>query len=115
MQFLLLIYHNEKHWMSLPKEVRSGVYQDYRAFADNIVKNGSYREGGELEPSSSGFIVRVNENKIVVSEGPFDQTKQQVAGFFLIETNVVDDAIAIAAQIPGARDGAVEVRAVRIG
>ena len=115
MLFLLLIYHDEGHWTSLPGDVRAGVYKDYRAFAEKTAKDGSYREGGELEASSFAVMVRVRNGITATSRGPSEERREQLAGFFLIEAADIDTAIAIAAQIPGARDGCVEVRAVRAG
>jgi hypothetical protein len=115
MLFLLLIHHDEGHWISLPDGVRAGVYKDYRAFAEKTTKDGSYREGGELETSSSAVVVRVRNGITATSGGPFEERREQLAGFFLIEAADIDAAIAIAAQIPGARDGSIEVRAVRAG
>ena len=112
MQFLLLVYHDEKWWMSLSDALRAAVYEDYRTFVEKITNSGAYREGGELELSSTACTVRIRNGSTETCQVSYNPAREQLAGFFLIDANVLDDAIAIAAQIPAAHGGSIEVRAV---
>jgi hypothetical protein len=113
MEFMLLIYHQERSWLSLPDESRSSIYKEYRDLAANLSQAGKQKAGGEFEPTLTAVTVRVRSGKRETTRGPFEETLEQLAGFFLIEAKDMDEAIAVAAQIPTARDGSVEVRPVR--
>ena len=112
MQYLLLIYHNEKDWAALSEQQRQEVYQGYRAFREEIVKSGNYKAGEELQPISTATTVRVRDGRISVTDGPFAETREQLGGFFMIQAADLDEATAIAARIPSAKDGSVEVRPI---
>ena len=112
MQYVLLIYLNEQKWQGVPEAERDKVMAEYRAFTEEIVKSGNYRGGDELQPVSAATTVRVRNGKTIVSDGPFAETREQLGGYYLIEAKDLDEANAIAARIPSARDGSIEVRPV---
>jgi hypothetical protein len=112
MQYVLLIYLNEQKWQGMPEAERDKVMAEYGAFTESIVKSGNYKGGDELQPVSAATTVRVRNGKPIVSDGPFAETREQLGGYYLIEAKDLDEATAIAARIPSARDGSIEVRPV---
>jgi hypothetical protein len=110
MQYMLLIHDVEGRKMS-PEEQRS-LFQEYLAFTQGIVKAGKFKAGDPLEPSSTATTVRVRNAKTLTTDGPFAETKEQLGGYYIVEAENLDEAVAIAARIPGARTGAIEVRPV---
>lgn len=113
MEFILLIYHQEKSWVSLSEESRAAIYKEYRDLSQNLSQGSKLRAGGEFEPTSTAVTVRVRGSGRETTVGPFEQTREQLAGFFLIEAKDLSEAIDVAAQVPTARDGCVEVRPLR--
>jgi hypothetical protein len=85
---------------------------EYFGFTDEIRKNGKYVAGEALQPTATATTVRVRNGKVSTTDGPFAETKEQLGGFYLIEAKDLNDAIQVAAKIPSARLGAIEVRPV---
>ena len=112
MKFMLLIYHDESSWDSLTQTERQDVYREYRELIEELQPKGTYLVGDELQPTLTAQTVRVREGKPLVTDGPFAETREQLGGFFLIETADIEEAKAIAARIPSARTGSIEVRPV---
>ena len=112
MQYLCLIYGAEERWNSATEEEGRAVMADYMAFTESIEKSGNLAGGNALQPTSTATTVRVRDGETLVTDGPFAETKEQLGGYYLIEAKDADEAIAIAARIPGARHGSVEVRPV---
>lgn len=112
MKYMLLIYHEEQAWDLLSEQERQKIYADYRQFSQEIIASGHHLAGSELHPSSTATSVRVRDGKALATDGPFTETKEQLGGYYLIEAGHLDEAIAIAARIPSARVGTVEVRPV---
>ena len=113
MQYILLIYDEEKSWQKLPEAERGAIFQQYMEFTQGIVKSGHFRAGDALQPVSTATTVRVKDGKRVTTDGPFAETKEQLGGYYLIEAKDLDEAIAIAARIPSVRiGGAIEVRPI---
>ena len=113
MQYLLLIYEAEADWNALPQGEMHKVYGQYMALVEDLKKNGGkYLGGNQLQPISSAKTVRIRNGKKTVTDGPFAETKEQLGGYFLVEAKDLDEAMAIAARIPGAQLGAIEVRPV---
>ncbi len=110
MQYMLLIYHNEKNRMSPSEE--SAMLQDYMSFTQDIVKAGKFKAGDRLEPTANATTVQVRNGKTITTDGPFAETKEQLGGYYLVEAKDLDEALSIAAKIPGARHGSIEVRPV---
>ena len=115
MKYMLLIYHEEKAWDGLTEDERQQIYGDYRKFTEDIIASGNYVSGSELHPVATATSVRVRDGKQLATDGPFAETKEQLGGFYLIEANNLDEAIGIAARIPSARAGTIEVRPLAEG
>lgn len=115
MKYLLIIYGNEKERQNYSEAERSKIVGEYRKFIQEIKDEGKYLGGDPLKPSSTATTVRVRGGKPLVTDGPFAETKEQLAGYFLIEAADLDDATRVAAKIPGARDGSIEVRPIMPG
>jgi hypothetical protein len=112
MQYLLLIYHTESDWEKLGQAERVAIYQEYRGLIQQLASTGKYVAGDELKPTTTATTVRVRDGRQAITDGPFAETKEQLAGYFMVNASDLDEAIAIAAQIPSARDGSIEIRPV---
>jgi hypothetical protein len=110
MKYLALIYGDEDVWERFSEEERSAVYERYTAFADAARAHGQLGGGGELAHTSTATTVRVRDGETLVTDGPFVETKEALGGYFLLECETMDEALDLAAQIPGAQHGAIEVR-----
>jgi hypothetical protein len=111
MQYLLLIYGSESADHQGNSE-RDKVLQEYGVFTQSIAQSGHLRGANELDVSKKAKTVRVRDGKHLVSDGPFAETKEQLGGYYLVEAKDQDEALKIAARIPSARWGSVEVRPV---
>jgi hypothetical protein len=109
MKYMLLIYLDEK---ALSETEREACYIESNELAHDIHAKGQYLGANPLQSVSLATSVRVREGKRLVTDGPFAETREQLGGYFLIEANNLDEAIAIAARIPMAKKGTVEVRPV---
>jgi hypothetical protein len=107
--YMLLIYIDEQ---ALDEAERERCYQESSQLAHTIHAAGQYLAAAPLQPTSTATSVRVRAGKRLVTDGPFAETREQLGGYFLIEAEHLDEAIAIAAQIPMARQGTVEIRPV---
>ena len=114
MQYLLLIYENEAQAMAMAPEAQGKVFEEYKLFTEDIVKSGKFKGGDALEPVATATSVRVKDGKTVTTDGPFAETKEQLGGYYLVDATDLDEAIAIAAKIPAARTGTVEVRPIMV-
>ena len=112
MKYLLLIYADEKSWGKRSEAARQKTYEEYRELIGELTTDGKYLAGSELAPTTSATTVRVREGRRMVTDGPFAETREQLGGYFLVEANDLDEAIAIAARIPSALEGTIEVRAL---
>jgi len=115
MKYLLLICRDEPVWDKLSTSDRQQIYLDTVKLSEEIQARGQYFGGNPLHPSSAATSVRVRDGKRLVTDGPFAETREQLGGYMLIDVKNLDEAIAIAARIPLARTGVVEVRPVRDG
>jgi hypothetical protein len=109
MKYLLLIYTDEKAWTQSEREK---CCAESTQFAHELHAKGQYLGAAPLQPVALATSVRVRGGKRIVMDGPFAETHEQLGGFFLIEAKDLDEAIAMAARLPGARKGTVEVRPV---
>ena len=114
MRYLLLIYNRDEEWIGRTPAEQPAVLQQYRAFTQSLQSAGQMQGGHALEASSTATTLRVRDGKVITPDGPFAETKDQVVGFYLVEATDLDDALGIAARIPGAQWGAVEERPVRV-
>jgi hypothetical protein len=110
MEYLLLIYEGEKRWEGLSKGELDKEMGEYGAFGQEFA--GTIKGGNALQPTSTATTVRVRDGKRLTTDGPFAETKEQLGGYYLIEAPDLDAAIAVAAKIPGARSGSIEVRPI---
>jgi hypothetical protein len=111
-QYLLLFYRPEEALDELPDEERKAIIGEYVALGDELRAKGSYVTGAPLQSVTTATTVRIRDDEVVMTDGPFAETKEQLGGFFLIEAASLDEASAVAARVPAARFGSVEVRPV---
>jgi hypothetical protein len=112
MKYLLLVHHNEETFAQYSEAAKKAMLAESVQLTHALHANAKYVHASPLQPAATASVVRVREGKPVVTDGPFVETHEQLAGYFLIEAKDRDEAIRVAAQIPGARIGAVEVRPV---
>ena len=112
MKYMLLIYHDEEGFDRRSDDERQQIYREYRELIDELKSDGKYLLGDQLQATTMANSVRVREGKQMITDGPFAETREHLGGFFLIEANSLDEANAIAARIPSARTGTIEVRPV---
>jgi hypothetical protein len=113
MKYLLLVHHREDLFNQILKDKRKALLEESIQLCHQLDSNRQYIHASPLEPEATGIIVRVRDGKATITDGPFAETKEQLAGYFLINAKDMDEAVRIATQIPGARIGTVEVRPVR--
>ena len=112
MRYALLICSDESAGAAASPEEIAATMSAYEAFQAEAVARGVLRSGERLRPTTDATTVRVSEGEVVVSDGPFAETKEQMGGFYIVECNDLDEAIAIAAMIPAATSGVIEVRPI---
>jgi hypothetical protein len=112
MQYLLLIYEDERAIQERDEENRNKIFGEYRAFTASVREAGQFVAADALQPTTTATSVRVRDGKTITTDGPFAETKEQLGGFYLIEANDLDEAIATASRIPSARLGTIEVRPI---
>jgi hypothetical protein len=112
MKYMLLLYHNEQNFAALGEATHAAMLEDSIRLAHQITAGKQYL-AAPLQPTSTATCVRVRDNKPVVTDGPYAETHEQLAGYFLIEAKNLDAAIGIAARVPGARIGTIEIRPIR--
>jgi len=106
MKYLCLVYLSPEHWNSAPDEACI-------ACGDDLRRNGKLLGGSPLHPVNTATTVRVRNGQLAVTDGPFAETKEQLAGFYMIEARDLNEAIQIASKIPPAQFGSIEVRPTR--
>lgn len=109
MKYLLLIYMDEK---AMNEAEREQCYKDSTQLCHDLSAKGQYLSANPLHPVATATSLRIREGKRLVTDGPFAETREQLGGYFLIDAEDLDSALAIAARIPAARKGTVEVRPV---
>jgi hypothetical protein len=109
MKYMLLIYTAEN---SYADGERQQCYEESTALCHDLAARGQFITASPLQPIANATSVRVREGKPIVTDGPFAETREQLGGFYMIEAKDLNEAIAIASRIPGARKGTVEVRPV---
>jgi hypothetical protein len=106
---MLLIYMGEN---AMSESEREGCYEESARLAHELQAGGTYLSANPLQPVATATNVRVREGKRLVTDGPFAETREQLGGYFLVDARDLDEAIGIAARIPAARRGTVEIRPV---
>ncbi|MBX3335953.1 MAG: YciI family protein [Nitrospira sp.] len=112
MKYLLLVRHNEEAFNKIPEDQRKEMLAESIQLCYQLNGKGQYIHASPLRPEATGTIVQIRDSKAIITDGPFMETKEQLAGYFLVDTQNQEEAIEIAKQIPGARIGTVEVRPV---
>jgi len=109
MKYLLLVYMDEK---AMTDAERQDCYAESTQLTHDLHANGQYIGASPLHPVATATSIRVRDGKPLVTDGPFAETREQLGGFFMIDAHDLDEALTIAARIPGARKGTIEVRPV---
>jgi hypothetical protein len=112
MQYLLLIYDTEQAWATRPEAESKQLNADYMAFTKDIKASGHFKAGDALQRTHTATTVRVRDGKTSTTDGPFAETREQLGGYYLIEATDLDEATKIAARIPSAKLGSIEIRPV---
>jgi hypothetical protein len=111
-KYLLLIYGDESAWGSATPEDQQAEFQAYAEYTQWLQDSDLMRAGDALHPTSTATTVRVRDGKTLTTDGPFAETKEQLGGFYLIESDNLDKALEAAAKLPAAKGGSVEVRPI---
>jgi len=113
MKYLFLVYYEESQINKMSQSDWDALNMECMAYGESIMGSG-HRLGGEaLEPTHTATTVRVRSGKVSTTDGPFAETKEQLAGFYYVEAKDLNEAIQVASRIPPARFGSIEVRPVR--
>jgi hypothetical protein len=112
MQYLLLIYTSEAEDAKIPEEESKAIWNEYFTFTNDVRARGVYVGGEALHPTSAATTVRVRDGKTISTDGPFAETREQLGGYYVVDVKDIDEATEIAAKIPGARLGSIEIRPI---
>ncbi len=113
MKYLCLIYDEERKLNAMPKSESDAFMAEYSRFSEGMRKGGHYVAGEALQPVQTATTVGIRNGTVSTTDGPFAETREQLGGFYIIRARDLNDALRVAAQIPSARLGSVEVRPVR--
>jgi hypothetical protein len=112
MKYLCLIYEDESIWGRMTPEESGKMHNAYGTYTRDIQASGHMLGGEALQPTQTATTVRVRNGKVSTTDGPFAETKEQLGGFYLVEAKDLNDAIQVAARIPSAANGSIEVRPI---
>lgn len=110
MKFLLIVHHDEEAFEKIEQEKRQALLSESIALTHQLHAAGQYVHASPLHPAGTAVLVKVREGKPFVTDGPFIETREQIAGYFLIDARNLSAAVSIAEKVPGARIGTVEIR-----
>jgi len=113
MKYICLGYIDHNAFASVPEAEQQAMMDSCCAYDDQLRANGHFIGGEGLQPPNTAMTLRYANGKVVATDGPFAETKEQLAGFYLLDARDLNEAIQLAAKIPPARVGSVEVRPVR--
>lgn len=113
MKYLCLVYYEEQQVYGMPAQDWDALVAECLRYGDQVRASGHFLGGEALQPVETARTVRVREGKVSVLDGPFAETKEQLAGFYLLEATDLNEAIQVASRIPPARYGSIEVRPIR--
>jgi hypothetical protein len=113
MKYVALVYYQEKIIEAMSAQQWHDLNQECIAGVERLTDNGQFVAGQALQPVDSATTVRMRDDEVIVSDGPFAETKEQLAGFYLLEAADLNEALQLASRIPPARFGSIEVRPVR--
>ena len=114
MKYILLIYGDEREWTSLSKEEMDKVYAGHGAYGAALAAAGIEFSGSELKPVATATSVKFAQGQARTVDGPMAETKEQLAGYYVIDVPTLDDALAWATRMPGMTEGTVEVRPLAV-
>ena len=112
MKFMLLCYDNEQAWRDAGPDAMQHAMKEAVALAHELHAKGQYQIASPLHPAETATCVRVRDGRRVITDGPFAETREVLGGFYIIDVDTMDQALAVAARHPGARFGGVEVRPI---
>jgi hypothetical protein len=112
MRYMLLICADENAYAALSPEESAENMAGYVAWIEEMNKRGAFQGGERLRPTTDATTVRVHNGEVLVADGPFAETKEQVGGYFLVDCKDLDEAVEAASKLPGARHGVIEVRPI---
>ena len=112
MKYMLLIYDDERVWERMSETERHRLFGEYMQFTEQIKTTGQYIAGAPLQPVATATSVRVRDGQQLITDGPFAETREQLGGYYLVDARNLDEAIVLAARIPSAKLGTIEVRPV---
>lgn len=112
MRYLLMICADEQAMGAMSPEEGAAVLAEYGTFSEEMGRRGVLQGGERLRPTTDATTVQVRDGKVLTGDGPFTETKEQIGGYFVVECKDLDEAIEVAAKIPGARQGTIEVRPI---
>ena len=112
MRYLLAIYGDEQAFATATETENAAVEDAYDTFTKDIVDRGLFQSGEALQPTSTATTVRVRDGRTLTTDGPFAETKEQLGGYYVVDCKNLDEAIEVAARIPGATQGSIEVRPI---
>jgi hypothetical protein len=112
MQYLLLIHDDPQLWADMSDDERNTYFAEYMAYTQALIDAGVHVGGNQLQGTDTATVVRVRDGETLTTDGPFAETKEQLAGYYLIEAESLDEALEWAARIPSSRIGTIEVRPV---
>lgn len=110
MKFMLIVHHDEAAFEKIDKERRRQMLAESIKLTHQLHASGQYLSASPLQPAATAVMVRVRDNTPLITDGPFIETREQIAGYFLINARNLNEAVSIAGRVPGARIGTVEVR-----
>lgn len=112
MRYMLLIYASEEAYARMTQEERTALMQGHYTFSNDVQRRGLLTGGEPLQPTSTATTVRIRNGKTLITDGPFAETKEQLAGAYILNCKDLDEAIDLAARIPDAMFGSIEIRPV---
>jgi hypothetical protein len=112
MRYVLMICTDEHTEQVQSPEEASATLTEYMAFGEEMGRRGVLQGGERLRPTTDATTVRVRDGEVLTSDGPFAETKEQIGGYYIVDCKDLDQAIEVAAKIPGARNGSIEVRPI---
>jgi hypothetical protein len=113
MKYLCLIYLDEKMLAGIPEKEMDRLNQGHLELNEDLLRNGQFIEAEALQPSSASTCIRVRNGRTTLTDGPYAETKEMVAGFYFIEARDLNEAIQVASRFPSAPLGTVEIRPCR--
>ena len=114
MRFMLLIAVNPVAWEGLSEQARQQMHQGYVDFTKSLHETGAFVSGEALQPSDTATTVRVRDGRRTTTDGPYAEAKEVLVGYYTVDVESLDDALALAARIPDAANGSIEVRPVQV-